>query len=414
MAITTDMTYAGGSPADWARHIATTTRREMRKVSKEMLRKYVITAMVERQGGIETGLSGRNFSWPVQWRLHDEAANTGLQARNFAPTDQFKQANLEWGGLEITDSIREREFLENRGKEAIIKVASTMHDRMKESMTQKFALTIYDDGATTSKKLYGLESMMGVDAGGTSSGNRAYDWGTAGATPSMTKEDVAEGDPVMVHSDTYAGLLTDFGNYGGAQTYGAFPEGKCDEEADFWSPLIVNANSDFFGTTSANGWEDNGPDILRFMIAHMSRNSVDQQLDLFVMDRTMLVQLKNALLGSGAGRPEVGLVSSENGLKSFGFKNVFEFDGVECTTEYGVPTTNTYRASATAVVVRSLYGLTTKAISIHSAYDELFSLDPKSGEYDIDTQAYKYCLRMLGQFKFGSPRRFCKAAGYSA
>ncbi len=244
MAIESNMQYAGSSPADWARHVATTQRKDLRKVSKEMLRTHQLTALIEANGGVETGLSGRNFSWPVQYKLHDIAANSGLQARNFAPTAQHLQANLEWGGVEVTDSIREREVLENRGKEAIVRIVDGMHERMKESIMQKFAERLYEDGATTSYKIYGLDSMYGVS---TSTNYQAYNWGTAGATPAMTTHDVVVGDPIMVNDDQYAGLDTDFGAYGGSQLSGAFPAGKADEEADFWTPPILNSNSTFFG-----------------------------------------------------------------------------------------------------------------------------------------------------------------------
>lgn len=409
MAIESNMQYAGSSPADWARHVATTQRKDLRKVSKEMLRSHQLTALIEANAGVETGLSGRNFSWPVQYKLHDDAPNTGLQSRNFAPTPQHLQANLEWGGLEVTDSIREREVLENRGKEAIVRVVDTMHTRMKESVMQKFASHLYDDGASTSFKIYGLESMFGVSV---STNYQAYDWGTAGAAPTMTAEDVADGDPVMVNDDEYAGLTTDFGDYGGAQTSGAFPAGKCDEEADFWTPPIINGHSDYFGSTA--GFDSNAAEVLRFAITHMQRNSsAKRRLDLFMMDRDMLRMLKNVLLGAGAGRPEAGIVSSEYGLKRFGFSGVFEFDGIECTSEYYVPTTTTITGSTTYTNRLTCYGLCTKAMSIHSAYDDLFAVDPKSGEYDIDTQAYKYVIRMLGQLKFDGPRNFCKIAAYS-
>lgn len=414
MAIESNMQYAGSSPADWARHVATTQRKDLRKVSKEMLRGHQLTALIEDNGGVETGLSGRNFSWPVQNKIHDDYANTGLQARNFAPTPQHLQANLEWGGLEVTDSIREREVLENRGKEAIIRIVDTMHSRMKESIAQRFARRLYDDGATTSHKIYGLESIFGVSVGGATN-YHAYDWGTNGGTPAMTEEDVTHEDVIMVNDDNYAGLDTDFGAYGGAQTSGGFPMGQCDEEADFWTPPIINSNSVYFGTIgSATGWQDNAPEILRFAITHMMRNSsVKRRLDLFLMDRELLNHLKNQLLGSGAGRPEVGLVSDPNGLQKFGFRGQFQFDNIECTSEYYVPHTTTVNAGGTFTNRLTCYGLCTKAMSFHSAYDDLFAVDPKSGEYDIDTQAYKYAIRMLGQLKIDGPRNFCKIAGYS-
>lgn len=408
MAVGTDITHPSSSLIDWARSNATTMRKHLRDVEQAMLRKRMLTALVERNGGVEHNVSGNGFDWPVQYKIHDAEANDGTTTRNFAPTNLWKTANLQFGGLQVTDSIRQGELLANRGKEAIVNVPAKMTERMKKSLMERFAPSFYDDGATTSETIYGFNSFLGVLA--TANVDQAYDWGTAGATPSNTAENNAVGDPIMVPDDVYAGLTTDLGNYGGAQESGGWPEGKASAEFDFFTPLIINTNSTFFGDiTSGTGWQDNAVEAVRFGLLHANRNSVDDEIDLILMDRTLLYQLRNLL-----DAKERVIVSRNDGVRSYGFKNVFEIDGVECSTEYGIPTRTINRSGASDTVVRGAYGFSSKNIEIKNRFGQLFHVDQGSGQYDIHTQAFLYCVDMQCQLKFRSPRNFIYWAGFSA
>jgi len=409
MGIGTDTTYQSSSLIDTARGIATTTRRHLRDLEDAHLRKRMLTALVERNGGVEHNVPGNGFDWNVKDRIHDAAPNDGTQRREYAPQNQFRQANLLFGGMEVKDSIRKGELLANRGREAVIRVADTMQERLTESIMEKFAERFYDSGDDTSYKLYGFDSFTAVKT--SSSIDQAFDWGTAGVTPSQTEENNAVGDPIMVPSDSYGGLSTVLGQYGGAQTSGGWPEGTCHPQFDFWAPLLINTNSTFFGAiSSGSGWSNNAVEAIRFGLLHAGRNNVDNAIDLILMDRSMLYELQNLLL---SGNERV-MVTATNGVKSFGFNNVFEVDGVECSTEYGIPLTTGNRAGAADVSLKAAYGFSSKNIKIMNRFSNLFHLDEASGEYTKETQSYDYCVEMLCQFKFKSPRNFIKWAGWSA
>lgn len=410
MSIGTDTTYQASSLISTARSIATTTRKHLRETEEAMLRKRRLTALVERNGGVEHNVGGAGFDWPVQDRIHNAAPNDGTNRREFAPQNLYRQANMQFGGMEVKDSIRKGELLANRGREAIIRVADTMREKLEQSLMQQFAERFYDSGDDTSYKLYGFDSFTGVKTA--SSIDQAFNWtsGTA-PVPSQTERDADDGDPIMVPSDNYAGLSTVLGQYGGAQTSGGWPEGTCHPQFDFWTPLLLNTNSTFFGAiSSGTGWSNNAVEAIRFGLLHSKRNTVEDEIDLILMDRTLLYELENQLL---SGNERV-IVTKENGLKSFGFGSVFEVDGVECSTEYGIPLTVGNRDAAADQSLKAAYGFSTKNIKILSRFPNLFHMDEGNGDYDKETQSYDYCVEMLCQFKFKSPRNFIKWAGWSA
>lgn len=409
MAIGSDISYPSSSTIDTARSIATTIRKNLRDIDKNAMRKRILPALVQRDGGIEYNVSGAGVDWPMQDRIHDEAPNDGTNRREFVPQNLWRQANLQFGGTEVKDSIKKGEMLANRGREAIIRVAGDMKENLENSIGEKFAPHYYDDGDSTSFGLYGFNSFCAVKQA--TSVDQSFNWGTAGATPSNSERNLSVNDPIVVPGDQYAGLYTNLGYYGGAQQSGGWPEGIADTQFDAWVPLLINTNSTFFGSySSGTGWQDNGDAAIRFGLLHAKRNTVRDEINIILMDRTLLYQLRELMLTNS---PERVLVTSESGVRSYGFKQVFEIDGVECSTEYGIPTTNAYRTS-TATVVRSAYGFSTKNIKIMSRFGTLFHPDEAFGEYTKETQSFDYCLETICQFKFRSPRNFIKWAGWSA
>jgi len=409
MANQTDATYQSSSTTDTARSIATTLRKNLRMREPAMLRSRKLTALVERDGGVVSNVSGAGIEWNVQDRIHSIHPNDGTNRREFAAQNLYRVANLQFGGFDVQDAISRGELVANRGREAVIRVADTMVARLEESFMEHLALRFYESGDDTSFKVYGIESFMDVRT--TANVDQAFDWGTASTVPSNTVENNSYENPIMVPDDVYAGLQTSLGYYGGAQESGGWPQGVCSPQFDFWAPLVLNTNSTFFGSiTSATGWQDNAPDVVRFGLTHAGRNAAKNQLNLVLMDRTLYLQFKNQMLASS----ERVNITSETGLRAFGFKDVFDFDGVEISHEYGIPTTTVNRAAAADVTSLSAYGFSTKNIEILSRFGGISEPMPANGEYDKETQAYAYCLEALLQLKFASPRNFVKWSAYSA
>ena len=109
-----------------------------------------------------------------------------------------------------------------------------------------------------------------------------------------------------------------------------------------------------------------------------------------ILDRRLYIDYMNTL-----DSKERAIVTRTNGLKSYGFNDVFEQDGVEISTEYAVPDNTGYGLSIANMELRCMEG----------------SLMTAEGPfYNEDTQAYRYVVSVLANLKFKSPRNFFKLA----
>ena len=283
-------------------------------------------------------------------------------------------ANLPYRGYQVTDSIYKREMLENRNQAALINVAGKMASRLQESMEQHLGKEVWVDGNLAGNELrfHGIESMMGID------GTVKIDDGT--------KRNANAADMFGWPSDVYAGINTGLGAVAGSQLEGVWPNGVCDPEYDFYSPIVVNYTSSAFGDTT---WAENCVFATREGIHQAKRNdSRESQIDMVVLDRRLFIEYMNKL-----DSKERTIVTKSNGLKSYGFLDVFEQDGVDITTEYAVPTGCGYGLSISNMELRCM---------------ESSLMTSEGPFYNEDTQAYRYVVSVLANLKFVSPRNFFK------
>lgn len=361
------------STTDFARSIATTIVNHLREEEIASLRKYMVLAAIEQRGNVRMNMAGRGFDWEVSYRLHKPSGNNGETPRSFARQNLWKKAELEYRGYQATDVLYRKELLENRGTSALVNVASKMSSRLLTSIEQYLSQEVYIDGNAAGNELryHGLESFLGND-------------GTI-TVSSGAKRSANAADPFGYPTDTYAGLSTELGYYGGSQLEGVWPAGKADSEYDFYSPLIVNTTSSYFGATT---WASNCVKALREGLHFAKRNDTKEDaIDLVVMDRKLFIDFLNA-----QDSKERIIVSGNNGLKSLGFSTV-EFDGVELGTEYGIP-------------ANTAYGLAIGNIELLNMESQMFNSEGPF--YDEQTQAYRYVVSTLGNLKFKSPRSFIK------
>lgn len=374
--------YLGYSNTDFARSIASSLAEHIRDVEPALMKNFQILAMLESMGRVKYNCGGRGFDWPVEYKRHNVEGNTGETPRSFARMNPFKTPKLQYRGYQATDAIYEKEMMENRGPEAIIKIADTMGERMERNVRQALATECYVDGEATgnTQGWHGIESMFGND------GTLKDDAGT--------QRSANAADKVAYPSDTYAGLSTILGNYGGDQESGAiWPNGVSDPEYDFWTPLMVNYTSTAFAGT-ADTWPAQGDEAMRFAIIHSQRNTaVDGQIGNIILARDLYF----SFIQSQSSKERM-LVSSETGMRALGFKNTVMFDGVEVSWESGVPTTVGYGINFNCVELRCMYGQL---------------LVPEGPFYDEDNQSYKYAIKTLSNFKWRSPRNFFKLDNYA-
>jgi hypothetical protein len=368
------------SSTDWARSIGTTIVNYLREEELTTFRKFKVFAALEGSGNVVMNQGGLGLNWQVRYRNQPVTGNNGETPRVFARQNLWVDANLPYRGYQVTDSIYKKEMLENRGQQALINVAGKMASRLQESMEQHLAKEVWIDGNRAGNELrfHGIESMMAID-------------GTVDIT-NGTKRAANAADMFGWPADSYAGLNTGLGAVAGSQLEGVWPNGVCDPEYDFYSPIVVNTTSTAFkpltGATSST-WFDNCVVATREGIHQAKRNDTrESQIDMVILDRKMFIEYLTKL-----DSKERAIVTRTNGLKSYGFNDVFEQDGVEISTEYAVPAGCGYGLSINNMELRCMEG----------------SLMTAEGPfYNEDTQAYRYVVSVLANLKFRSPRNFFK------
>lgn len=377
---------------DWARSIGTTLVNHLREEELTTFRRFKVFSALEGSGNVVMNQGGRGFDWEVRYRNTPISSNTGESPRTFARQNLWKKAELNYRGYTTTDSIFKREMLENRGQQALVNVASKMASRLQESMEQYLASEVYVDGdkAGNENRFNGLESFLGaLVVSSTVQGINP----TTGAIGN-----IAATMPFAAPGDTYAGLRTDLGYYGGSQIDPAWPNGKADPEYDFYSPVLVNWSSTFW-TTSAGlsgsaAWGANCVAATREGIHQCKRNDTrESAIDMVILDRKLYIQYLNAL-----DSKERAIVTRENGLRSYGFTDVFEQDGVEISTEYAVPANTGYGISIGNMELRCM---------------ESTLMTAEGPFYNEELQSYRYAVSVLANMKFKSPRNFFKLFNYA-
>jgi hypothetical protein len=366
------------SATDWARAIGTTITNYLREEEVNVLRKFRVFASLEGSGNVLTNQSGRGFSWEVRFRNQPVSGNNGETPRTFSRQNLWKTAKLDYRGYQVTDAIYRREMLENRGQQALINVAGKMASRLQGSMEQHLSREVYVDGDAVGNELrfQGLDTLFGFD-------------GTVDVTTGARNTTAKAADPFCWAKDNYAGLSTELGAEAGSQLEkGSWPNVACDPEYDYYTPIIVNYTSSFFkGQTPT--WKDQCVEAVREGIHQAKRNdSKASAIDLVMLDRRMFIDYMNRL-----DSKERTIVTKTNGLKSYGFSDVFEQDGCEISTEYAVPT-------------GCGYGLSIANMYLHCMEGQLITAE---GPYYSETnQSYRYVASVLANMRFASPRNFFK------
>lgn len=355
--------------AEWAGVVASTTTEYLKVKTVETMRKRRLMAMLDERGRVSTGHSGKDFQWEVEYKQPPIQGYDDMDTTSFARTNYLKNAVLPWRGYRVPDMMSGKERLMNSGPPALVKRYAELLPRLMKTMEQNLGEHLYIDGnlAANSKFWHGLESFFGNSG--------AYSGGFIAAP-----------------SDTYAGLSTVLGNYGGSWSATTWPEGTGDPHYDFWSPLIVDY-TDTAWTAATKTWPNTCLEALRYGILNVQKNmnTKDTQLDV-------------VMLANGLYRPFLDKLQLEenlhispsdgsSGLWKLGFRNVQNFDGVDITWEYGIP----------AAVG---YGLPMDQVELMVLGGELFV--SKGPDYNIADDSYRFAVQTYSNLKFQSTRHFVK------
>lgn len=352
---------------EWQRVANTTIHEYLRKQEENITRNRKLLAMLRKKGRITMNHGGDLMDWKVRFKRAPMRTFGEGDTLTFARVNRHKTAQLDWRGYAATDSINKMEKLKNKGTEAIIKIYSEIAPSLMKDIEENFCDELYIDGNASGNegRIHGFKSYFGY-SGAASAGY------------------------IASPSDTYAGLVTTLGNYGGSWSTVSsnvnWPAGTGDPEYDFWSPLIVDYTDSAWASGTDN-WANNCVECIRYAIINSTKNrSMKGMLQLILLEPDMY---RNYLEKQETKeRLVITRGESDDSLYSLGFKDVTNQDGVEVTSEYGVPTGEGY-------------GICFDELELCSLQDSLFVAE--TPDFDIASQSERFSIDFFGNMK-ANPR----------
>lgn len=346
------------------------TTRELwsKQLSDQTIEKHALLKLMESRGMFRYGCTGTAKKWTVKYKLIDLVPYADMDAANFARNTTVLTAELPWRGYKLFDAISELEFAMNEGGNdtQIIDLFKGKLEQLSDDANEQIGVEFYKDGNATGndKRFHGIESFLSVNTGA----------------------QLAADQYATTLNDTYAGLLTAKGNYGGSAT-----DSPLKREYDFWSPVVVNTtyNGETFATSAVKQ--------LRRAISQANKGGKGNNLDLFLMSRENFNLLKNQL-----DDKQRQLIPATD-LAKFGFPDMINVDGVDCTWEPDMPATDP------AGVVVDFYGFNTTKLKLNLLGKKKVLWNASGDTFREENMTHRFWTGTWGNLQFEGPRFF--AAG---
>jgi hypothetical protein len=348
--------------AEWLRINQTTIEEHLEGEEINILQNQKLLALFQLHKRVSYNHSGKSLTWRIRAKRNSMSSYGDAQQINFDRVNRWRTAELNYGGYVVSESVTEKEKAMNKGKEAIINLRAQLTEAMIDDFKYHFCrefLVTDGNAAGNTDSIQGFPSFLGVTG-----------------TNQFTSP-----------SDTYGGLSTSLGNFGGAVISGSWPKGKFDPEYYFHSPLIVNYTHADWGASTDN-WANNSVEALRAGIIHQ-RNTKGRQgmIDLILVTASMYEDYLSTL--DDKERIQVFRDGESSGLVKMGFRDVVNFDGVDISYDIDMPDTEGY-------------GINVKEMELCSLNKQLFM--PHKG-YEVATLSDNYALVFFGQLRC-NPRAF--------
>jgi len=362
--------------------LATTISDYSKGAEDNTIRNRPALAYMRKYNRFEFGCSGTSSTWQVKYKKPpiSQAGDDGnIQ---FNVNNNHKQATLPWRGYQGTDRLTELQRQENKGLQALVSLYETKVDDLISSFEDTFPSQFYVDGNAT-----GYESAFHGLGSFTAAANSAA------------------GNMVSTPNDSYAGLTTNLGNYGGTWSANRssaetpqypnatlakdWPWGSGTSEYDFWAPKLLNATSTAW--TGSTKFQDNCEEIINraTLWLNSTGGAAGPMLCLFGSD--LFGDIRKFF--SARQRQIVPHKDSED----LGFGDSLNLNGAAIIHDFDCPASSGFCFRVNSVKARFLY-------------KKMFEL--KGPEYDISTNSYLMLLNCYGNFKF-SPKHVCKIYGYA-
>lgn len=307
-------------------HIVTPTRVSVDTLStylnhkvEPIFAKDVLMGGLKANGRITYGESGVNMDWGVRYKRREITAADGYDATQDTPrTVVRRRAVLPWRRFRLGESITKFERLANRGQARLYDIVGGLTEEVVDDFIVSFRRQFFKDGnATGSKDLHGFESFFSYS--------------------STVTNNARLGNP----NDSYAGMSTALGNYGGSwspDVGGGWPTtggtNATSREYCFWSPMILNAKSASWTATTKtfpNTWQE----CLRYAMSFIQMLQ-DTPFDMVLMNPTRLLEAKQSL--ESVQRFEL---TQNSPLTEVGFRTL-AWEGLELMDQPHVPTGAVY------------------------------------------------------------------------
>ena len=356
----------------WVGVLKTTIPEYSKKVGMAPMRRRAVIAMLEKKGKVSKNHHGTYMSWRVEKKRNRLQVNEDMQQGTYQRINRYEEAILGWKSYRMSEVYSRQDMLRNSGPEAIVKDVSGRVSKALDNFGEAFNDEFYNDGnaAANAGRMHGFQSFTGH---------------TGSALTGNTR--------VLDPSDTYAGLLTNLGNYGGTWSTSSgnvnWPNGTGDLEYEFWSPTIINYRSTDFSAGAT--WAAGGPGAMRYALTASSRNKQSMESRFFLLERTMLEEFKNEI----DYKERILVDKADSPLRSLGFQ-ALRYDGVDVIDEYGLPTT-------TGTDTRCGMLLDVDSIELCIQGPEMYVVDGPT--YDQRQQAWIIDISIYGNFKFETPSK---------
>lgn len=346
------------------------TTRELwsKQLSDQTVEKHALLKLMQGKGRLQYGCTGTAVKWTVKYKRIDLVPYADMDALNFARNTTVLTATLDWRGYKLPDAISELELAMNEaGNDTqIIDLFKGKLEQLSDDANEQIGAEFYKDGNATGneKRLHGIESFLSVNAGA----------------------QLAADQYATTLNDTYAGLLTAKGNYGGLAT-----DSPIKPEYEFWSPVVVNTtyNGETFATSAVKQ--------IRRAISQANKGGKGNNLDLIVMTRENFNLLKNQL------DDKQRQVIPATDLAKFGFPDTVNVDGVDCTWDPDVPATDP------AGLVVDFYGFNTGKVKFKLLGKKKMLWGMCGDTFREENMTQRFWCGMYGNLCFDGPRFF--AAG---
>ncbi len=364
--------------AEWSGAVNTTIPMYVREAFDATMRNYVVFNMIQKKGNVALGESGLSVDWPIQV-LEPEVTPHGNGALvDYAPTDLYRRAVLDWRGYRSTDSMTDKDKEMNKSNEAIIKLWSTKIPNLLKKLRRQMGTEFFIDGNATGNenRFHGIESFFGV------------------ANSAATNK-------VSNPSDTYGGLSTAVGQF--ASNWSAnlgtapnatiakdWPDGSGDAGYDATSPKPINWSASNWGSGTTTFLANCTYAIRAGHSWTRNTGGTEGAVDAVLLASNLYRDFLNA------NQTAIRVLAPAKEMTDLGFKAV-EFDGYPVIDDFQVP-------------ADTGYGLNFDDITLRCLGSQMFRT--KGPIWDHNRDAYVFFAGIWGNFTM-NPKCHFKLKNYA-